>query len=96
LYSVATVAWAFATAGEVDDAPDPDAAAAVDDALPAADELLLVLVLVLLLLPQAATVPHTATTAAIVPMRLDTLHTPFSIDLSPPTIRPSTLSSDPP
>jgi hypothetical protein len=56
-------------------------AADVDDELPVDDELLL------LLLPQAATAPHTATTAAIVPMRLRTLHTSFSIDLSPPSLQ---------
>jgi hypothetical protein len=77
LYSAATVAWAFATPGAVDDAPDPDVLAAEDE-LPVDDELLL-------LLPQAATMAHAATTAAIVPMRLRIFHTPFSIDLSPPT-----------
>jgi hypothetical protein len=78
LYSSATVAWAFVTAEDVDDAPDPDAVPAVDDELPVDAESRP-------LLPQAATAPHTATTAAIVPMRLRILHTPFSIDLSPPT-----------
>jgi hypothetical protein len=62
--------------------PDPDVVAAADDELPADDESLLLLLLVL---PQAATAPHAATTAAIVPMRLRILHTPFSIDRSPPT-----------
>jgi hypothetical protein len=61
----------------LDDPPDADVVAA-DDELPVDDELLL-------LLPQAATMAHAATTAAIVPMRLRILHTPFSIDLSPPT-----------
>jgi hypothetical protein len=84
LYSAATVDWAFVTAEDVDEPPDPDVVPAVDDEVPAdaglpvEDESLLLL---LLLLPQAATAPHTARTAAIVPMRLRILHTPFSIDL---------------
>jgi hypothetical protein len=60
--------------------PDPGEVAATGDEPPVDDELLL-----LLLPPQAATAPHTATTAAIVPMRLRIMHTPFSIDRSPPT-----------
>jgi hypothetical protein len=81
-YRAATVDWAFVTAEDVDEPPDPDVVPAVDDEVPAdgglpvEDESLL-----LLLLPQAATAPHTARTAAIVPMRLRILHTPFSIDL---------------
>jgi len=82
LYNAATVASALVTAEEPDDAPDPEVVPAAadelpaDDEPPAGDELLL---------PQAATVPHAAMTAAIVPTRLRILHTPFSIDLSPPT-----------
>ncbi|HET6865485.1 MAG TPA: hypothetical protein VFH80_06160 [Solirubrobacteraceae bacterium] len=79
LYSAATVDWAFVTADEADDAADADVVWAAGDEL-LADELP-----VLLLLPQAATAMHTVVTAATVPMRLRILHTPFSIDLSPPT-----------
>src|ERR1700748_2339778 len=82
LYSAATVDWAFVTAEDVDEPPDRDVVAAVDDevaadaGLPVHEEPLL-----MPLLPHAATAPHTASTAAIVPMRLRILHTPFSIDL---------------
>ena len=80
LYSAATVAWAFVTPEDVDAAPDPDVVPAGADALVVGDASLLLLP-VLPLLPQAATAPQTAATAAIVPMRLRILHTPFSIDL---------------